>query len=155
MSGSNYSVIIIILVILFILGAFTGLRVSPREKALGLLREKARKMGLHPRLIAAPDWTGVPKASDKLAGMVAYYSILIPDGKYPLMRAIVKDGQLSVITGDTQFDGREIALKGIYAVDMQANCIGAYWDESTDFHGEQLENLKQYLHSLAQQHDNA
>ena len=36
-----------LVITVFILGSIFGLRVGPREKALGLMREKARKMGLH------------------------------------------------------------------------------------------------------------
>lgn len=139
------------LIILFVLGSIFGLKISPREKALGLLREKARKMGLHPRLIPAPEWTGIPKVSETRASIVAYYSILVPEGKFPLMRATVNAEQLKIVTGNQKFDRQPIALKGIYAIDMQANCVGIYWDESADFSGEQLENMKIYLTSIAQQ----
>ena len=43
-----------IIIVVFVLGSIFGLRVSPREKALGLMRDKARKIGLHPRLVPAP-----------------------------------------------------------------------------------------------------
>ncbi|KAA8734500.1 ammonium transporter [Acinetobacter qingfengensis] len=138
------------IIVLFILGSIFGLRVSPREKALGLLRDKARKMGLHPRLLPAPDWSKIPKVTETRASMVAYYSILVPEGKFPLMRAIVVEQTLKVVTGQHILDGQTIPMNGIFAIDMQANCVGAYWDESTDFHGEQLETLKAYLHSLTQ-----
>lgn len=139
------------LIIVFILGSIFGLRVSPREKALGILRDKARKIHLHPRLIPAPDWTGVPKASETRANMVAYYSILVPEGRFPLLRAVVEDQKLNVKLGNQQIAGEILALKGIYAIDMQANCVGVYWDESADYAGEQLEAMKQYLNDLAQQ----
>ena len=71
----NAGLWITILIVVFVLGSIFGLRVSPREKALGEMRDKARKMGLHPRLVAAPDWTKVPKATESRASMVAYYSI--------------------------------------------------------------------------------
>ena len=61
------------------------------------MRDKARKMGLHPRLVAAPDWTKIPMASEKRASMVAYYSVLIPEARLPLMRARVVDQQLELI----------------------------------------------------------
>ena len=139
------------LIILFLLGSIFGLKVSPREKALGLLRERARKMGLHPRLIPAPEWTGIAKASETRASMVAYYSILVPEGKFPLLRMKVNEQTLEVVTGDPKFNGQSIDIKGIYAIDMQANCVGAFWDESADFAGEQLEAFKQYLQQLAAQ----
>lgn len=138
------------IIVLFLLGSIFGLRVGPREKALGILRDKARKMSLHPRLVPAPEWTKIPKASESRASMVAYYSILVPEGKFPLMRAINQAEHLHVLEGQHPFDAQAIALKGIYAIDMQANCVGAYWDESADFQGEQLESLKEYLHSFTQ-----
>ncbi|MFU8926011.1 ammonium transporter [Acinetobacter puyangensis] len=149
---SEYTVYWVVgLIILFLLGSIFSLKVSPREKALGLLRDNARKMGLHPRLIPAPEWSNIPPASETRASIVAYYSILVPEGKFPLLRAVNQEGQLSVVKGDPQFNGEVITLKGIYAIDMQANCVGIYWDESADFAGEQLENMKNFLHSLARQ----
>ena len=115
-----------LVIIIFVMGSIFGLRVSPREKALGLMREKARKMGLHPRLVAAPDWTKVPMATEKRASMVAYYSVLIPEARLPLVKVRVEDQKLLVIQGDEKFKDFPIALKGIYAIDMQANCVGLY-----------------------------
>ncbi len=139
-----------VIIIVFVLGSILGLRVSPREKAMGLLREKARKMGLHPRLVAAPDWTSVPKATENRASMVAYYSVLIADARLPLLRANVENQKLILIQGDKKFNDLPIALQGIYAIDMQANCVGIYWDESCDLGATQLEAMKEYLTSLAQ-----
>lgn len=102
------------------------------RKALGLMRDKARKIGLHPRLVPAPEWTKIPIASENRASMVAYYSVLIPEARLALMRARVVDNQLNVVAGDTKFNHSTIALKGIYAIDMQANCVGVYWDEESD-----------------------
>ncbi|MEG2695798.1 MAG: ammonium transporter, partial [Acinetobacter sp.] len=93
-----------LIIIIFVLGSIFGLRVSPREKALGLMREKARKMGLYPRLVAAPDWTKIPKATETRASMVAYYSVLIPEARLPLMRARVEDSKLIIIQGDAKFN---------------------------------------------------
>ena len=146
----NTGIWVIGFIILFVLGSILGLRVSPREKALGMMREKARKMGLHPRLVAAPDWTKIPMASSSRASMVAYYSVLIPDARLPLMRARVEDQQLKVVQGNDKFNALPIALKGIYAIDMQANCVGLYWNEETDLRATQLEDMKAYLHSLAE-----
>lgn len=139
-----------LIVIVFVLGSIFGLRISPREKALGLMREKARKMGLHPRLVAAPDWTKVPMATESRASMVAYYSVLIPEARLPLMRARVEDQKLKLPQGDAKFNDFPIALKGIYAIDMQANCVGLYWDEESDLRATQLEDMKAYLLSLAE-----
>ena len=146
----NTGIWVIGFIILFVLGSILGLRVSPREKALGMMREKARKMALHPRLVAAPDWTKIPMASEKRASMVAYYSVLIPDARLPLMRARVEDQKLKLVQGDDKFNDLPIALKGIYAIDMQANCVGLYWDEESDLRATQLDDIKTYLRSLAE-----
>ena len=146
----NTGIWVIGFIILFVLGSILGLRVSPREKALGMMREKARKMALHPRLVAAPDWTKIPMASEKRASMVAYYSVLIPDARLPLMRARVEDQKLKLVQGDDKFNDLPIALKGIYAIDMQANCVGLYWEEESDLRATQLDDMKTYLKSLAE-----
>ena len=146
----NTGIWVAVVIIVFVLGSIFGLRVSPRERALGMMREKARKMGLHPRLVVAPDWTKVPMATEKRASMVAYYSVLIPDARLPLMRARVVDQKLELVQGDDKFKDFPIALKGIYAIDMQANCVGLYWDEEADLKATQLDDIKAYLHSLAE-----
>ncbi len=139
-----------VIIVVFVLGSILGLRVNPREKALGIMREKARKMSLHPRLVAAPEWTKIPMATEKRASMVAYYSVLLPDARLPLMRARVADQKLELVYGDDKFKDLPIALKGIYAIDMQANCVGLYWDEESDLRAEQLDDIKAYLYSLAE-----
>lgn len=146
----NAGLWITILIVVFVLGSIFGLRVSPREKALGIMRDKARKIGLHPRLVAAPDWTKVPKATENRASMVAYYSVIIPEGRLLLMRALVEDQMLKVIHGDDKFNDFPIALKGIYAIDMQSNCVGLYWDEESDLHATQLDDMKAFLQKLAE-----
>ncbi|SEL68714.1 MULTISPECIES: hypothetical protein [unclassified Acinetobacter] len=146
----NAGLWITILIVVFVLGSIFGLRVNPREKALGIMREKARKMGLHPRLIAAPSWTNIPMASENRASMVAYYSVIIPDGRLPLMRALVENEKLNVVHGNEKFNDFPIALKGIYAIDMQSNCVGLYWKEEEDLHATQLDEMKALLHKLAE-----
>ena len=146
----NTGIWVAVVIIVFVLGSIFGLRVSPRERALGMMREKARKMGLHPRLVVAPDWTKVPMATENRASMVAYYSVLIPDARLPLMRARVVDQKLELVQGDDKFNDFPIALKGIYAIDMQANCVGLYWDEEADLKAAQLDDIKALLHSLAE-----
>ncbi|ATZ68232.1 hypothetical protein [Acinetobacter haemolyticus] len=147
---SNVGIWITAAIVLFVLGSIFGLRVSPREKALGSMRDQARKMGLHPRIIVASEWTKVPMATEKRASMVAYYSVLIPDARLALMRARVVDGKLQVVQGDQKFNDLTIALKGVYAIDMQANCVGLYWNEEIDLKATQLDEMKAYLYQLAQ-----
>jgi hypothetical protein len=146
----NLGIWVTVVIVIFVLGSIFGLRVNPREKALGLMREKARKMSLHPRLVVAPEWTQIPKATAERASMVAYYSVLIPEARLPLMRARVDNQKLVVVTGDEKFNDLAIALQGIYAIDMQANCVGLYWNEEVDLRATQLEEMKAYLISLAE-----
>lgn len=147
----NQGIWITVIIVIFVLGSIFGLRVNPREKALGIMREKARKMALHPRLVVAPEWTKIPKATEDRASMVAYYSVLIPDARLPLMRALVNNQKLEVVHGDQKFNDLPIALQGIYAIDMQSNCIGLYWQEEADLKATQLDDMKAYLISLAEQ----
>lgn len=146
----NAGLWITVIIVVFVIGSVFGLRVSPREKALGVLREKARKMGLHPRLVVAPDWTAVPKATQDRASMIAYYSVLVPAGRLPLMRAKIENQKTQVVYGDEKFNDLPIALQGIYAIDMQANCVGIYWDEHCDLKANQLDEMKAFLLSLAE-----
>ncbi|WP_180082928.1 MULTISPECIES: ammonium transporter [Acinetobacter] len=146
----NTGIWVAVIIIIFVMGSIFGLRVSPREKALGIMRDKARKMGLHPRLVVAPDWTKIPKATESRASMVAYYSVLMPDARLPLMRARVVDNKFEIVQGDEKFKDFPIALKGIYAIDMQANCVGLYWDEHADLRAAQLNDIKALLHALAE-----
>ncbi len=89
-------------------------------------------------------------ASENRASMVAYYSVLIPDARLPLMRALVVDDKLELVYGDDKFKDLPITLKGIYAIDMQANCVGLYWNEESDLRATQLDDMKAFLHSLAE-----
>lgn len=146
----NTGIWVAVVIVVFVLGSIFGLRISPREKALGIMRDKARKMGLHPRLVVAPDWTKIPMATESRASMVAYYSILLPEARLPLMRARVSEQKLDLVYGDDKFKDLPIALKGIYAIDMQANCVGLYWDEESDLRATQLDDIKAYLNSLAE-----
>ena len=146
----NTGIWVAVVIIVFVLGSIFGLKVSPREKALGIMRDKSRKMGLHPRLVAAPEWTKIPMASENRASMVAYYSILLPEARLPLMRARIVDQKFDLVHGDEKFKDFPIALKGIYAIDMQANCVGLYWDEESDLRATQLDDMKALLTSLAE-----
>ena len=146
----NTGIWVAVVIVIFVMGSILGLRVSPREKAIGMMRDQARKMGLHPRLVVAPDWTKIPMATENRASMVAYYSVLLPEARLPLMRARIVDQKFEIVHGDDNFKDFPIALKGIYAIDMQANCVGMFWDEEADLRATQLEDIKALLHALAE-----
>lgn len=146
----NTGIWVAVVIVIFVMGSILGLRVSPREKAIGMMRDQARKMGLHPRLVVAPDWTKIPMVTENRASMVAYYSVLLPEARLPLMRARIVDQKFEIVHGDDKFKDFPIALKGIYAIDMQANCVGMFWDEEADLRATQLEDIKALLHALAE-----
>jgi len=149
---SNTGFWIIVVVIVFMFGSFMSVRISPREKALGEMRDRARKLGFLPRLMAAPEWIQHKNYSGKPGGMVAYYSVVLPQSMHAHMQARVVDGRLKVEKGvsvlqDVVLDTR---LKGIQALEVQSNSAGFYWDEEVDLHGEQLEAMKSVLVELAE-----
>ncbi|WLF83829.1 ammonium transporter [Moraxella sp. ZY210820] len=144
----NTGLWVTIIIVLFVLGSIFNLRTSPRDKALAQLRENARKMGLNPRLVAAPDWLKLEK-NGQYAPMIAYYHVMIADGKLPLMRALIEQQQLKVVMGDARYQHMTINLNGLYGIEMQANTVAVYWDESADLHGNYLVDLKAFLQQLA------
>lgn len=145
----NTGLWVTLIIIVFVLGSIFNLRTSPREKALGELRDKARKMGLNPRLVPAPDWLKLEK-NGNYAKMIAYYSLIVVEGTFPLMRALVDGQHLNVVHGQEIYQGYPIELKGIYGVEMQANHVSIYWDESVDLKAEQLTAIQQFLTQLSQ-----
>ena len=151
MSSTGFWIIVVVIVFMF--GSFMSVRISPREKALGNMRDRARKLGFLPRLIAAPEWVQHKTSAGKAGGMVAYYSLVLPQSMHAHMQARVVDGRLKVEKGvsvlqDVVLDTR---LKGIQALEVQSNSAGFYWDEEVDLHGEQLETMKSVLVGLAEQ----
>lgn len=134
----------------FMLGSFLSARTSPYDRALGALRDRAKKLGFIPRLIAAPEWIEHKKPSGKPGGMVAYYSV-VTGASRPLLQARWVQGQWLVVRGEAR--GLDIALmqplKGILALDIQSNGAGFYWDEDADLAGDTLESMKSVLISYA------
>lgn len=145
----NAGIWISIIIVAFLLGTILNFRTSPKDKALANIREKARKMGLNPRLIPAPEWLGLAK-NGTYAQMVAYYSVIIPEGKFALMRAVVNNQTLNVQVGNEKFQNYPVTITGAFAVEMQANSVSLYWDELADKNNDQLENVKQFLMQLAE-----
>ncbi len=93
----NTGIWVAVAIIIFVMGSIFGLRVSPREKALGLCVKKPEKWDythvwwLH-LTGQKSQWQRKTRAS-----MVAYYSVLIPDARLPLMRALVTDQKLKAV----------------------------------------------------------
>jgi hypothetical protein len=148
---SNTGFWIIVVVIVFMFGSFMSVRISPREKALGEMRDRARKLGFLPRLIAAPEWIRHKTSAGKSGGMVAYYSVVLPQATHAHMQARVVDGRLKIEKGNNVLQNviLDPQLKGIQALEVQSNSAGFYWDEDVDLHGEQLEIMKSVLVEFA------
>lgn len=149
---SSTAIWIIVAIVLFILGNLFGLRLNPREKALGQLREQARKLGLQPRLVPMPDWVRQAHPDARAhSGLVAYYHLIVPNGQLPWIQATVTAGQLHLQRGHLEWQGHSFVLDGAYAIELQANSAGVYWDESRDLSGQHLTALRDQLLALAQQ----
>lgn len=149
MSQTGY--IIIALIAAFVFSHWMMLRPSPRDRLLGVLRERAKQLGLIPRLVAAPAWIGVRPDTQQSGGMVAFYHLVLPDATLPLTQAKVVEGRLRVIHGVRTYHGQPFDVVGAIALEMQVNSVGLYWNEEADIRGEHLERLKAAMLGLAQQ----
>ena len=154
-------------IVIFVLGQWLMLRPNPREQALGQLRDRARKLGLNPRLVKAPAWIWPTVASaTPRPALVACYSVLLPNATLPLRQMRIENGHWQPISttkattkattnpdtsasiSDTRW-GPVPPLAGAYAVEMQANSISIYWDEEADLAGAELDKLPEALKLLA------
>lgn len=151
MTNTGYWIIGIVAIFMF--GTLMSARISPREKALISLRERAKKMGFILRLIPAPQWIQHKTRSGKVGGMVAYYSLILPESTHALLQARFVEGRLVIEKGESKRQGfvLDSRLKGVCAIEIQSNSVGVFWDEEEDLHGEQLETLKSVLLACANQ----
>jgi hypothetical protein len=149
MTSVGYWIIGIIAIFMF--GTLMSARISPREKALISLRDRAKKMGFILRLIPAPQWIQHKTRSGKVGGMVAYYSLILPESTHALVQARLVNSQLIVEKGEPKLQDLVLdsRLKGVFAIEIQSNSVGVFWDEEEDLHAEQLETLKSALLSCA------
>ena len=147
---SQTGYMVIAAVVVLVLGQWMMLRPSPRDRLRGRLRERAKQMGLNPRLVAAPTWIGLYGESQRTGGMLAFYHLVLPHVELPLMQAKVVESRLRVIQGARSYHDQPFELDGAIAIEMQANSIGLYWDEETDIYGEHLDRLKAALLEFAQ-----
>ena len=149
MTSAGYWIIGIVAVFMF--GTFMSARISPREKALVNLRDRAKKMGFILRLIPAPQWIEHKTRSGKVGGMVAYYSLILPESTHALVQARLVDGRLVIEKGEPKLQNLALdsRLKGVFAIEIQSNSVGVFWDEEEDLHGEHLDTLKSVLIACA------
>jgi hypothetical protein len=123
-----------LVVVAFVVGQWTLLRPSARDTRLMELRSEARKLGLHPRLLAPPEWY---RGERPIGGLLACYSLLLPDGAkgLPYFRAdrtldgewVVRAGDAAVLAG---LDLPPEAEKFI-ALEARANAASIWWTEAS------------------------
>lgn len=116
-------------IFLFVIGSMMALKPSAKQKALGLLRERGRVQGLNPKLVACPEWL-INANGEKGKGMVALYSLVVPEAKLPLSEALVIDHSIEVVKGDVTLADQPCPIDDALGLVMQANFIGIYIKEA-------------------------
>ncbi len=125
--------IVLFIVVAFVVGQVSLLRPSRRETRLMALRLEARKRGLHPRLLAPPEWY---RGERPAGGMLACYSLLAEEGAkgLPYFRAIrLSDGDWIVKEGDRSLLTRlnlPPEAESLLALEAQANAVSLWWNEA-------------------------
>lgn len=124
--------IVLLIVVAFVVGQVSLLRPSRRETRLMALRMEARKLGLHPRLLAPPEWY---RGEKPVGGLLACYSLLQEEGEkgLPYFRAIrLSDGDWIVKEGDRSLLAR-LSLppeaESLLALEARANAVSLWWTE--------------------------
>ena len=125
--------IVLFLVVAFVVGQASMLRPSRRDLFLMTLRAEARKLGLHARLLAPPEWYRGERPS---GGLLACYSLLIEEGRkgLPYFRAErLSDGEWVVRAGDKALLAAltlPAEAESLIAIEAQANSTSLWWMES-------------------------
>lgn len=124
--------IVLLLVVAFVVGQMSLLRPSARDTRLMQLRSEARRLGLHPRLLAPPEWY---RGERPIGGLLACYSLLTEEGAkgLPYFRAErLPDGEWVLRAGDGAVL-RAINLPPeagkLLAIEARANAVSLWWTE--------------------------
>ncbi len=133
----------------FVVGQVSLLRPSRRETRLMALRMEARKLGLHARLLAPPEWY---RGERPVGGLLACYSLLTEEGErgLPYFRLerlsdgdwIVKEGKRALL-GELK---RPPEAESLLALEARANAVSFWWKEELDVQA--LPALKRLLQDL-------
>jgi hypothetical protein len=123
--------IVLVIVVAFVLGQMSLLRPSARETRLMHLRTEARKAGLHPRLLAPPEWY---RGERPVGGLLACYSLLAEEGRgLAYFRAErLADGEWVLRAGDSGRLARLVLppeAEKLIAMEAQANAVSLWWKE--------------------------
>jgi hypothetical protein len=125
--------IVLLIVVAFVVGQWSLLRPSARDTRLMELRSQARKLGLHPRLLAPPEWY---RGARPNGGLLACYSLLTEEGAEGLryFRAErLSDGEWVTRAGDASLlAGLSLPPEAdaLLALEAQANAVSLWWTES-------------------------
>lgn len=141
--------IAVLLVVAFVWGQMTMLRPSRRDQRLMALRTEARRLGLHARLLAPPDWYRGQKPH---GGLLACYSVLTGDedkGLPYFLAERLPDGEWVVRQGSkTALPGLPGTSAGWLALEARANTLSIWWTE--DGTGSDLPDMLVVLAQLRQ-----
>lgn len=125
--------IVLLVVVAFVVGQMSLLRPSARDTRLMQLRAEARKAGLHPRLLAPPEWY---RGARPTGGLLACYSLLLPEDSpgLPYFRAERLDDGEWVLRAGAGEVLKSLALPPeaakLLALEARANAVSAWWTEA-------------------------
>lgn len=142
---------IVVAIVLFVLGSMMALKPSGIDLRLDTLRMTARKLGLHPKLIACPDWVA-GKDGEFGRGMIGQYGLVLDGVKMPHCRYQVIEGQWRPVSSTAKstpdgLGGQTSSIAAHYGLDKvalelpatiepfvkglttQANSIIIYWED--------------------------
>lgn len=137
-----------LLVVVFILGQLLMLRPNPREHALMLLRQAARRVGLEPRLVPVPEWLHYAPGPR----LIACYILLVEGGRAGLPHWRIARAPSGVWETQVGADRQlERLLAGplapwqerLFAIEAGANAVSVWWLE--DAAPDELATLKTLL----------
>ncbi len=143
---------------LFVLGSIMALKPSGVEMRLDKLRLTARRLALHPKLIACPDWIR-GRDHEFGRGMMGQYTLMLEDVKLPETYYQVIDGELrpqAPVSSDTTknnhgavtdpsrpsavvnytldrepLDLPEVMVPLVKGVYSKANSLVVFWEDSS------------------------
>ncbi|MEN2750371.1 hypothetical protein AAIR29_01860 [Psychrobacter sp. FBL11] len=105
---------IAVVIVLFVLGSMMALKPNGIDQRLDKLRMTARRLQLHPKLVACPDWIK-GRDNEYGRGMLGQYCLVLEDTQLPHMRYQVIDGQWRPDSNfiDTSTDDSKLTIPSV------------------------------------------
>ncbi len=129
-------VLVVIVAIFFVLGNIMSLKPKISEVRLGDMRLFARKIELHPKLVATPDWLAQHKQSldakpSSGQGMMAQYAVMNDKWRLPAKRLLWTGQDWQTEDGSIFFmpDAPEPFLSHLKGLTTKANSVILYWQD--------------------------